>query len=305
VSCARTEGDKAHDLTSRKFQGIPSLAISPEGRLWATWYASITPDEDQNNYVVVASSGDKGLSWTEKLIIDPDGDGPVRAFDNELHNHRLSSVGAYTELMQDAALNKPVWMVLQGFSWDLLKLKDPKPEDLDPWKFPTYKHSRFMAWDAILHGAKGILYWSSYKVNSNTLFWNSILGVTKEIAALEPFLLGKELKGKIQIEPIQFTSSVKTRVASTLRKHKDDYLLVVLQEDLNQALNISGLDFLEGKTLYELTSDRSYIVKNGKIRVWFGREPHVLCTSKKYDVIHESQFPLTWDKEDNFPLNEI
>jgi len=84
VSCARTEGDKAHDLTSRKFQGIPSLAISPNGRLWATWYAGITPDEDQNNYVVVASSGDKGLSWTEKLIIDPDGDGPVRAFDPEI-----------------------------------------------------------------------------------------------------------------------------------------------------------------------------------------------------------------------------
>ena len=84
MSCARTEGDKAHDLTSRKFQGIPSLAISPNGRLWATWYAGITPDEDQNNYVVVASSGDKGLSWTEKLIIDPDGDGPVRAFDPEI-----------------------------------------------------------------------------------------------------------------------------------------------------------------------------------------------------------------------------
>jgi len=224
---------------------------------------------------------------------------------NELHNHRLSSVGAYTELMQDAAPNKPVWIVLQGFSWDLLKLKDPKPEDLDPAKFPTYKHSRFMAWDAILHGAKGILYWGSFMVSTNTLFWNSILGVTKEIAALEPFLLEEELKDKIQIEPIQFTSSVKTRVASTLRKHKDDYLLVVLQEDLSQALNISGLNFLEGKTLYELTSNRSYIVKNGKIRVWFGREPHVLCTSKKYDVVHESQFPLTWDKEDNFPLNEI
>ena len=224
---------------------------------------------------------------------------------NELHNHRLSSVGAYTELMQEAAPNKPIWMVLQGFSWDLLKLKDPKPEDLDPWKFPTYKHSRFMAWDAILHGAKGILYWGSYKVNSNTLFWNSILGVTKEIAALESFLLEEELKDKIQIEPIQFTSSTTTRVASTLRKYKSDYLLVLLQEDLSQALNVSGLGFLEGKTLYELTSDRTYIVKNGKIRVWFGREPHVLCTSKKYDVVYESQYPLTWDREDNFPLNEL
>jgi len=224
---------------------------------------------------------------------------------NELHNHRLSSVGAYTDIMQDAAPNKPIWMVLQGFSWDLLKLKEAKPEDMDPAKFPSYKHSRFMAWNAILHGAKGILYFGSFTLSSKTLFWNSILGVTKEIAALEPFLLEAELKDKITIEPIQFTSSVKTRFASTLRKFNEDHLLVVLQEDLSQALHVSGLDFLEGKTLYELTTDRTYTVKNGKIRVWFGREPHVLCTSKKYDVVHESQFPIRWDKEDNFPLNEI
>jgi len=73
-----------HRLTSRKFQGIPSLAISPEGRLWATWYAGKTPGEDHNNYVVIASSGDSGKTWTENLIIDPDGEGPLRAFDPEL-----------------------------------------------------------------------------------------------------------------------------------------------------------------------------------------------------------------------------
>lgn len=223
---------------------------------------------------------------------------------NELHNHRLSSVGAYTDIMQNAAPNKPIWMVLPGFSWDLLKFKNPTRENLDIKKFPTYIHSRFMAWNAILHGAKGILYWGSYMVSSKSLFWRSILGVTKEIAALEPFLLAPELKEKIKIDPIQFTSSVKTRVASTLRKYEDDYLLVVQQEDLSQALNVSGLDFLEGKRLYELTTDKSYVVKNGKIRIWYGKRPHVLCTSKKYDVVHNSKFPDTWDDEDNFPLNE-
>ncbi len=73
-----------HTLTGRRFQGIPSLAISPEGRLWATWYAGITPGEDKNNYVVIATSGDSGKTWTENLIIDPDDEGPVRAFDPEL-----------------------------------------------------------------------------------------------------------------------------------------------------------------------------------------------------------------------------
>ena len=84
LSCSTKTSSQDHKLTSRKFQGIPSLAISPNGRLWTTWYAGITPGEDENNYVVVATSGDKGLSWTEKLIIDPDGEGPVRAFDPEI-----------------------------------------------------------------------------------------------------------------------------------------------------------------------------------------------------------------------------
>jgi predicted neuraminidase len=66
------------------FQGIPSLAISPQGRLWATWYAGKTPKEDHNNYVVVATSGDGGTTWTESHIIDPDAEGPVRAYDPEL-----------------------------------------------------------------------------------------------------------------------------------------------------------------------------------------------------------------------------
>ncbi len=73
-----------HAATNRGFQGIPSMAVSPGGRLWANWYAGVTPKEDHNNYVVVSTSGDDGHSWKEVLVIDPDGDGPVRAYDPEL-----------------------------------------------------------------------------------------------------------------------------------------------------------------------------------------------------------------------------
>ncbi|QDV42363.1 BNR/Asp-box repeat protein [Stieleria neptunia] len=77
--------DKAlHATNNRAFQGIPSLAVAPNGRLWATWYAGVTPGEDQNNYVVLSTSGDDGKTWTEVLIVDPDQAGPVRAYDPEL-----------------------------------------------------------------------------------------------------------------------------------------------------------------------------------------------------------------------------
>lgn len=66
---------------ARKFQGIASLERAPGGRLWAVWYAGpIT--EDRYNYVVGVTSGDDGRTWSDlRFVIDPDGDGPLRAFD--------------------------------------------------------------------------------------------------------------------------------------------------------------------------------------------------------------------------------
>ena len=67
--------------TARMFQGIPSLERSPGGRLWATWYGGGVT-EDQHNYIMLVTSGDDGRTWSDlKLVIDPDRDGPVRAFD--------------------------------------------------------------------------------------------------------------------------------------------------------------------------------------------------------------------------------
>ncbi|MFM8890657.1 MAG: sialidase family protein, partial [Planctomycetia bacterium] len=71
-------------VTNRAFTGIPSMAVTPRGRLFATWYAGVTPGEDANNFVVLSTSGDGGVTWKEALVVDPDADGPVRAFDPQL-----------------------------------------------------------------------------------------------------------------------------------------------------------------------------------------------------------------------------
>jgi len=73
-----------HAVTNRAFTGIPSVAVSSGGRLWATWYAGVTPGEDLNNYVVLSTSGDNGKTWKEVLTVDPDAGGPRRVFDPEL-----------------------------------------------------------------------------------------------------------------------------------------------------------------------------------------------------------------------------
>ncbi len=66
---------------ARKYQGIPGIERAPNGRLWAVWYAGKI-HEDQYNYVVGVTSGDDGRTWSDlKFVIDPDGDGPLRASD--------------------------------------------------------------------------------------------------------------------------------------------------------------------------------------------------------------------------------
>lgn len=67
---------------ARRMSGIASLAVSPvNGRMWCTWYCGISTGEDTNNYVVLSTSIDRGKTWKEVLVADPDGKGPRRTFD--------------------------------------------------------------------------------------------------------------------------------------------------------------------------------------------------------------------------------
>lgn len=63
----------------RFFQGIPSMALAPDGRVWVNWYAGGETEGDEN-YVLLATSGDRGQTWS-KPILAIDIPGPVRAYD--------------------------------------------------------------------------------------------------------------------------------------------------------------------------------------------------------------------------------
>lgn len=69
----------ADDL--RRFQGIPGVERAASGRLWATWYGG-GDGEDRHNHILLATSERPAGQWSDvALVIDPDGDGPVRAYD--------------------------------------------------------------------------------------------------------------------------------------------------------------------------------------------------------------------------------
>lgn len=66
----------------RRFQGIPSLAVTDDNNIWATWYTGGV-NEDRDNYVVVIHSSDKGKTWSKPLFA-LDQPGEPREYDPSL-----------------------------------------------------------------------------------------------------------------------------------------------------------------------------------------------------------------------------
>ena len=75
---------RAYAVNVRAGTLVSSMAVAPNGRLWATWYCGIAPAEDHNNYVVLSTSMDDGKTWQEVFVADPDGAGMARSFDPEV-----------------------------------------------------------------------------------------------------------------------------------------------------------------------------------------------------------------------------
>ena len=58
--------------SDRKWQGLPTIAITPGGRMWCAWQTgdAIEGSEGPNNYDVMYYSDDNGKTWSkEKLVV--------------------------------------------------------------------------------------------------------------------------------------------------------------------------------------------------------------------------------------------
>jgi hypothetical protein len=63
-----------HVKSSRGAQGVPAIERTAKGRLWAAWYAGRGKRgvESSSSYCVLATSGDDGRTWSERLVVQPE-----------------------------------------------------------------------------------------------------------------------------------------------------------------------------------------------------------------------------------------
>jgi hypothetical protein len=174
----------------------------------------------------------------------------------------ITNVGRATDRWNEVGRGKPVWMVLQAFSWNELGLEESS--DTQTAAYPTFAESRFMAYDVIVHGAKGILYWGSAYLTSDT-FRESLYALTSELAALQPFLTATN-QTQAQVAVIESKAGNEgPGVKLAVRKNGGEWLIILVNEDTqwHMGVEVSGLGDLNGQDLVLLYAGEKVRVERG------------------------------------------
>jgi len=195
---------------------------------------------------------------------------------SDLTDMGLTSVGAYTERMRQAAPGRACAMVLQGFGWRDLRQKINEHEiAVGIGRRPTWRESRFMAYDAVIHGANAILYWGTAHMKpveddgspaegGRPRLWRDLLRIARELRALEPALVAPPLKPPAVRQAETYGSIDGKGILCTARRVDDDLVLLVVNETGDGlGFTVSNLPpKLNGRTLYRLYSSEEHQVNS-------------------------------------------
>jgi hypothetical protein len=189
---------------------------------------------------------------------------------SDLTDLSLSCVGAYTQRMREAAPGKPVWMVLQGFGWGdyffTISTEDKRKELIAP----TMNETRFMAYDAIVNGARGISYWGTYVAAKDAQIWKDILAIAKELNDLQPVISSKDSKMKIKITIDETFNSFDRPIKILPKQVGQEISFILVNENKHKnpvTFTINNLNKLNGTTYVDYHSGKEVKVVDGCLKL--------------------------------------
>jgi len=190
---------------------------------------------------------------------------------SEMEDKSISSVGKYTDKCFAVVVGKkPVIMTLQGFAWG--HLGDPKGEGI----YPTFEETRFMAYDAIVHGATGIMYWGTYYI-AKVSFWQVLFKIASELRDMSSVLVSDT------ISPCDIKSDNKSKHALRfLHKvcEERDYIIAV--NESNELVKATVTTDIHDKSLDVLFENRRVTLTNTQFADIFAPYAvHIYTNSKK------------------------
>ena len=181
---------------------------------------------------------------------------------SEMADKTISCVGKYADKMRSSVENrKPVWMVLQGIGW---------ADSSGNTVCPTWEETRFMAYDSILHGANGIIYWGTYAIR-NWDFWKTLFRIASELRDMSRVFVSPNIASS----PIMTDASEIVWVC----KEYDGQIYVIAA---NEGKQIRNAEFRgsSAKDLHVLFENRKVAVRDGAFIDRFGpNEVHIYSTA--------------------------
>jgi hypothetical protein len=192
-------------------------------------------------------------------------------------NHEISSVGDWARIINEAAGGKPFWMTLQiSFSGTATKGRT--------LRMPTFPEERFMTYDAIINGARGVNYFGGAnrlslndrdaRLGYNWTFWERVL---------KPLLTEINAKGPLAEALVAPHSKLPIKVSGEgielcAREVGDDLFILAASKEprKTQQVDFTGLPghITAGEVLFE--EPRKVTAKDGTLKDWFAPwEVHV------------------------------
>jgi hypothetical protein len=230
---------------------------------------------------------------------------PVDGVGTPSTGQNLYEIGWFTDRMRAAAPGKSCWMVLQGFGWrDFVEEKWHTNPDETLGRRPNLRETRFMAYDAIVHGANGIIYYGSDFLEGGVhrggyfrgaplgnrevpQLWKDIMTVGRELRALEPAIVAAAPPARPKAQSEETMGPVDGQGPALMLRHvgQDWVLIAVNETNWTKAFSVSDLPAeLEGRVLHRLYSDDTVTVRGGRLRdgiVSWG--VNVYATSRRFE----------------------
>lgn len=199
---------------------------------------------------------------------------PIRA-----ETRKIEEMGFLTERWNEIGKGKPVWMILQAFSWPELggKYKDR------PAAYPSFDESRFMAYNVIAHGARGVFYFGADYLTSEDCR-QSLYSVTSELHALQPFLTSPE-KEQISVYVVKDFEPRDQQAAWIARQYGRDWMIALINETDFAIKSVVAKGLLNGLKFVELYGEEEVTVVDEEFMTHM--KPHEIkafTTGKKWET---------------------
>lgn len=181
----------------------------------------------------------------------------------DLLNTSLSQVGDYVEKMKRVVNgSKPVFIVLQGFAWEMLKPADKR--DTAMVRYPTYGESRFMVYNAIVHGATGVIFWGTDYTPQPSSFMTNLNRITRELSEIQRIISNKSDEMSIGLDYQELGYSVDKGIEFIVKQSDGKLYLITGNSDKNP-VKMTFSNLIGYKTAHVLHENRTIGLNDGKL----------------------------------------